>query len=167
MAVGQTNSNPEVSHTESDAQLTSICHKIEKLADKLKGECSKYPKEGRGLVRAKKHRYLAVKPAGTDSGDIAAGTRNDLVEKRLWQFGCLAWWSDKPSYDKKDTPKGSVPLMKITKVVWERDHPLLVVVKHKLDGETCELTLQFKEDKRAEEWCRCLHQLRNLIEIQP
>lgn len=123
---------------------------LEVLVQRLQRECVKHPKGGRSTFTRSKARYFAAVPAEEPAGNSSA-CRWDR-----WYRGSLKYWKDSQSYMKQEPPKGAVNLLSIVKVVWDRDHPEEVMVRHLEGKDRHEMVLKFSNMTVAKEWSMVL-----------
>lgn len=151
------------SGTCAEDKVVRIVAKIRELAENLEGDFKKYPKKGRSFAAHAESRYCMVQPIPRHGPDDAAG-ENARSELSRWKNGRIAYWVDKAACKKGADEKGHVDLMRITKVVWERNMPHKVTLRHQDQGASYEMTLLFVKSKQAEDWARACWQLRSVLE---
>lgn len=142
----------------ADAEAKIKVEAIEAQAAKIKTCCKKYPtsgSEGWGSSLRAKERFFAATPPSFQT--LTSKTNTSWPEKLLaWQAGNLNYWASEYAYRNKDEPKGSIPLLSITKVSIDEGSPLDVFVKYDKgagkDGESevIRLRLNFSKADIAE-----------------
>eukprot|EP00927_Polykrikos_kofoidii_P032027 TRINITY_DN27400_c0_g1_i1.p1 TRINITY_DN27400_c0_g1~~TRINITY_DN27400_c0_g1_i1.p1 ORF type:complete len:318 (-),score=93.69 TRINITY_DN27400_c0_g1_i1:66-1019(-) len=137
------------------ARMEESLLEVAGLARLVQASCQKYPKRGGGIfMSGVQNRFVAAVPAKDDGGDASAGGQSRTSLLQRWRNGRLAYWTDKEAFTKDQKDKGGVDLLMIAKVSMKKDDDsgLIVIVKHKLDNEMCELQLRFKTKREAEQW---------------
>lgn len=127
------------------------------IAQRIEGTYKKSPMSGKSLVKGMQERYFALVPSQFNGGDVAAGQPKRALQG--WILGRLSVWRDKSSFLAKDPPRGSIEIMKIAKVSWDRNCPSgnRVIIKHLAgDKEFQELVVQMATKSEAEEWAYAL-----------
>jgi len=143
---------------EQEAAAQEQVVEVRAMSARIEGKCQKYPKTGRGALTPDfmsgiQDRYIVVLPE-VPSSRSSSSRDSARAELRRWRRGRLAYWEDAKAYKEGRPEKGSVELMKIAKVSWNKEDGtgLSVKVKHKLKDQFCEMLLRFPTKSDAEKW---------------
>eukprot|EP00930_Biecheleria_cincta_P079542 TRINITY_DN67420_c0_g1_i1.p1 TRINITY_DN67420_c0_g1~~TRINITY_DN67420_c0_g1_i1.p1 ORF type:complete len:259 (-),score=47.24 TRINITY_DN67420_c0_g1_i1:77-814(-) len=140
-----------------DAEAKVKVDAVEAQAVKLKGVCKKYPtsgSEGWGYSLKAKERFFALAP---DSSLCNKGA-SWYDRLRAWQAGSLSYWESENAFRQGYAPKGSIPLLSITKVSIDEGSPYDVFVKYDRGGgqadesDIIKLRLNFTKRDKAEKF---------------
>jgi len=134
--------------------------RMKHLASLLKGPCHKYPKKSKGFFRRSQSRFVAVQVDTTETHDAEVDPLDSIAN---WRNSYLTYWLSEEEYIKGEPPRGSLRLMSITKVMWEREHPTETIIRFMNNGGHEELRFIFPDDVKAENYTRNLYQLRALL----
>lgn len=145
-------------HSEVEADDLRRVEQLEALVQGLQKECRKYPKSGKTAFTRPQNRYFAALPAQEPAGNSWSCRWN------RWYRGKLTYWKDNRSYLKQEEPKGSVSLLSIVKVTWDKESPEEVIVRNMEDGDRYEMVLRFNSKSEAKDWANMLKAVRKMLE---
>lgn len=152
---------------------------LEISALKVMGKLRKFPTSGMGWGSgwSAKERFFAALPAKAHLKppskkeathqfvyeiEQGAGSRGSIDRLRCWRSGSLQYWDSQAAFEKKEPPKGSIPLLGITRVFIDEQNKNEVVVKY-ANGAASEpvlLRLHFPSHMTAEQWRKELREIR-------
>ncbi len=155
---------------------------LESSALKVMGKLRKFPTSGMGWGSgwSAKERFFAVLPAKAhlkqsrksekfefvyeiDKVPGGSSPRPRSVDRlRCWRSGSLQYWNTTAAFEKKEPPKGTIPLLGITRVYIDEQNKNEVIVKY-ANGASSEpvlLRLHFPSLMAAEQWRQEMRQVR-------
>eukprot|EP00435_Cladocopium_sp_Y103_P030727 s2644_g7.t1 len=153
---------------------------LEISALKVMGKLRKFPTSGMGWGSgwSAKERFFAALPTKAQLKPSSkkevthqfvyeieqggAGSRGSIDRLKCWRSGSLQYWDSQAAFEKKEPPKGSIPLLGITRVYIDEQNKNEVVVKY-ANGAASEpvlLRLHFPSHMTAEQWRKELRQIR-------
>jgi len=99
------------------------------MATSLAGYLDKYPSTGKSMFSSVQKRYFAIVP------DASAKEKQETVES--WHAANLQWYENIDAYKSRKSPKGQIPILKITKVNHKEkeEKGRCIVIRHK-EGDT-------------------------------